>query len=171
MFLQGTPLPVVGRVNADRLRPLELRVVLAAEVSVTETGNTVARMSGAPIVLAGRPGVDLLTTIVVRPEGIEPPAYRFEACRSIQLSYGRPGDPYIWSLGHLVIWSLIEGLMDWHIETFNRPINDQITRRLNDQIESVAAPCSARQGRAMLRSSSSSPHTWASSSIGRAADS
>src|SRR5262249_26701495 len=27
---------------------------------------------------------------VARPEGIEPPAYRFEACRSIQLSYGRP---------------------------------------------------------------------------------
>jgi hypothetical protein len=27
----------------------------------------------------------------VRPEGLEPPAYRFEACRSIQLSYGRPG--------------------------------------------------------------------------------
>ena len=26
---------------------------------------------------------------VVRPEGVEPPAYRFEACRSIQLSYGR----------------------------------------------------------------------------------
>ena len=26
---------------------------------------------------------------VVRPEGLEPPAYRFEACRSIQLSYGR----------------------------------------------------------------------------------
>ena len=26
---------------------------------------------------------------LVRPEGIEPPAYRFEACRSIQLSYGR----------------------------------------------------------------------------------
>jgi hypothetical protein len=26
---------------------------------------------------------------VVRPEGIEPPAYRFEACRSIHLSYGR----------------------------------------------------------------------------------
>src|SRR4051794_21755409 len=26
---------------------------------------------------------------MVRPEGIEPPAYRFEACRSIQLSYGR----------------------------------------------------------------------------------
>jgi hypothetical protein len=25
----------------------------------------------------------------VRPEGIEPPAYRFEACRSIHLSYGR----------------------------------------------------------------------------------
>jgi hypothetical protein len=28
---------------------------------------------------------------VVRPEGIEPPAYRFEACRSIHLSYGRMG--------------------------------------------------------------------------------
>ena len=25
----------------------------------------------------------------MRPEGIEPPAYRFEACRSIRLSYGR----------------------------------------------------------------------------------
>ena len=29
---------------------------------------------------------------MVRPEGLEPPAYRFEACRSIQLSYGRIGD-------------------------------------------------------------------------------
>ena len=28
---------------------------------------------------------------MVRPEGIEPPAYRFEACRSIHLSYGRIG--------------------------------------------------------------------------------
>jgi hypothetical protein len=27
--------------------------------------------------------------VLVRPEGLEPPAYRFEACRSIQLSYGR----------------------------------------------------------------------------------
>jgi hypothetical protein len=27
--------------------------------------------------------------MLVRPEGLEPPAYRFEACRSIQLSYGR----------------------------------------------------------------------------------
>ena len=26
---------------------------------------------------------------VARPEGLEPPAYRFEVCRSIQLSYGR----------------------------------------------------------------------------------
>lgn len=26
---------------------------------------------------------------MARPEGLEPPAYRFEVCRSIQLSYGR----------------------------------------------------------------------------------
>jgi hypothetical protein len=26
---------------------------------------------------------------MARPEGFEPPAYRFEACRSIRLSYGR----------------------------------------------------------------------------------
>ena len=30
-----------------------------------------------------------VATFVVRPEGLDPPAYRFEACRSIQLSYGR----------------------------------------------------------------------------------
>ena len=34
-------------------------------------------------------GEDLVRFEVVRPEGIEPPAYRFEACRSIHLSYGR----------------------------------------------------------------------------------
>src|SRR3972149_1987120 len=32
--------------------------------------------------------------MVVRPGGIEPPAYRFEACRSIQLSYGRVQSMY-----------------------------------------------------------------------------
>ena len=31
---------------------------------------------------------------MARPEGLEPPAYRFEACRSIQLSYGRTRRDY-----------------------------------------------------------------------------
>ena len=37
------------------------------------------------------PKLDRLTTArnLARPEGLEPPAYRFEVCRSIQLSYGR----------------------------------------------------------------------------------
>ena len=39
---------------------------------------------------------------MARPEGIEPPAYRFEACRSIHLSYGR--NP---------IWSVADGSAKW----------------------------------------------------------
>ena len=31
---------------------------------------------------------------MVRPEGLEPPAYWFEASRSIQLSYGRAPDRF-----------------------------------------------------------------------------
>jgi hypothetical protein len=38
---------------------------------------------------------------MARPEGLEPPAYRFEACRSIQLSYGRKkGKNFVSSLSH-----------------------------------------------------------------------
>ena len=40
---------------------------------------------------------------MVRPEGVEPPAYRFEACRSIHLSYGRKSDR---ELGNRVIGQL-----------------------------------------------------------------
>ena len=32
--------------------------------------------------------------LLVRPEGLEPPAYWFEASRSIQLSYGRMASSY-----------------------------------------------------------------------------
>ena len=32
---------------------------------------------------------DCRQRVLVRPEGLEPPAYWFEASRSIQLSYGR----------------------------------------------------------------------------------
>src|SRR5439155_27356860 len=45
---------------------------------VRVTANPAGELAGA------RLAIDL-----VRPEGVEPPAYRFEACRSIQLSYGR----------------------------------------------------------------------------------
>ena len=31
----------------------------------------------------------MMGELMVRPEGLEPPAYWFEASRSIQLSYGR----------------------------------------------------------------------------------
>src|SRR6185436_17779715 len=40
----------------------------------------------------------LLASRMARPEGLEPPAYRFEACRSIQLSYGRVASLYPASL-------------------------------------------------------------------------
>ena len=42
----------------------------------------------------------------MRPEGIEPPAYRFEACRSIHLSYGRMPLPikYLASSGLIVLF-------------------------------------------------------------------
>ena len=49
----------------------------------------------------------------MRPEGIEPPAYRFEACRSIHLSYGRtleiPDQDYLipGSIGHDRVGSIL----------------------------------------------------------------
>jgi hypothetical protein len=41
----------------------------------------------------GRRSTRLLRRLV-RPEGLEPPAYWFEASRSIQLSYGRAPKPF-----------------------------------------------------------------------------
>jgi hypothetical protein len=46
---------------------------------------------------------------VVRPEGLEPPAYRFEACRSIQLSYGRKAcftTTYVMSLSRRPVYRI-----------------------------------------------------------------
>ena len=60
---------------------------------------------------------------VVRPEGLEPPAYRFEACRSIQLSYGRPGDL---AFGHLVIWSSGFLVIDWWMGRLTMPTTTSI---------------------------------------------
>jgi hypothetical protein len=48
---------------------------------------------------------DVMRRGLVRPEGFEPPAYRFEACRSIQLSYGR-----MMRSSRRVLWRSI----DWH---------------------------------------------------------
>jgi hypothetical protein len=47
-------------------------------------GATPPQLPDYPITQLPNPSIRL-----VRPEGVEPPAYRFEACRSIQLSYGR----------------------------------------------------------------------------------
>ena len=67
-----------------------LREVLAGPLRSRQTTAEYRFEGDAALgrVLAGIAG---LATFVVRPEGLEPPAYRFEACRSIQLSYGRPG--------------------------------------------------------------------------------
>lgn len=44
-----------------------------------------------------------------RPEGLEPPTYRFEVCHSIQLSYGRIG--YFWALLLYVVGDDFEQLV------------------------------------------------------------
>ena len=71
---------------------LEWRIVTGTEWAAAH-----ARLSATTRISQGRArsGFELeadarfLPVRVVRPEGLEPPAYRFEACRSIQLSYGR----------------------------------------------------------------------------------
>ena len=67
---------------------------------LSELGSALDKPSGflsakaaTPAKIALRPGADSPQTLpdkMVRPEGLEPPAYWFEASRSIQLSYGRP---------------------------------------------------------------------------------
>jgi hypothetical protein len=65
-----------------------LREVLAGPLRFTPEGRTY-RFEGEAAIGRLPAGVAGVATFVVRPEGLEPPAYRFEACRSIQLSYGR----------------------------------------------------------------------------------
>ena len=64
-----------------------LREVLTGPLQFTPDGRRYRFEGDAGVrrLLAGMADA----TYVVRPEGLEPPAYRFEACRSIQLSYGR----------------------------------------------------------------------------------
>jgi hypothetical protein len=73
-----------GRASGRQL----LREVLAGPLKFTPHGRTY-RFEGEAAIGRAIAGMTGLATFVVRPEGLEPPAYRFEACRSIQLSYGR----------------------------------------------------------------------------------
>ncbi len=67
-----------GRTRRRRIRSIEATVYLAIYSNAQLTPRS------------RRPAISIPRRIeVVRPEGLEPPAYRFEACRSIQLSYGR----------------------------------------------------------------------------------
>jgi hypothetical protein len=85
---------------------------------------------------------------LARPEGIEPPAYRFEACRSIQLSYGRTED-------------LEKGVDEFRRKNTMR----RSTRAMLESLFALAVSCGV--GAASLLHH----HTRAGSSIGRAADS
>ena len=62
------------------------RVRTGAPDRIRTCGLQLRRLSLYPAELRAR---TMKRREVVRPEGLEPPAYRFEACRSIQLSYGR----------------------------------------------------------------------------------
>ena len=81
----------------------EMSVIRSASARCVSEGwlaNRSSKVSAIRPTVASRCAamVDNLCAIVeqrlVRPEGVEPPAYRFEACRSIQLSYGRPRPLY-----------------------------------------------------------------------------
>jgi hypothetical protein len=52
--------------------------------SLDQSEGSAVRRSAIP-----DPRSEISGRVLVRPEGLEPPAFRFEACRSIQLSYGR----------------------------------------------------------------------------------
>jgi hypothetical protein len=60
-----------------------------------EAEGSVERIPADRVAALGRENLTrkLRAKGVARPEGVEPPAYRFEACRSIQLSYGRSEKP------------------------------------------------------------------------------
>jgi hypothetical protein len=94
-----------------------------------ERGRRGLRLRGADalrqaVYWNGLPASD--AKVVVRPEGIEPPAYRFEACRSIHLSYGRTSKKF----KNLVTWRVGQWV-NWRFQFTNSPIYQLANSNLN----------------------------------------
>jgi hypothetical protein len=106
---------------------------------------------------------------VARPEGLEPPAYRFEACRSIQLSYGRESDRTLAAPATVEHCGSRVADLPTRVHDVARP-----SRRERATASVAAGSCATIEFCVGPLVRSMPPHrvlTWASSSIGRAADS